>query len=481
MCATSSSLESLRASNSVDLTMDWASLETPSYNTENYLARIPNLQIVLKKLAELSTTVKSEIDRITAESAETEDCVFQTDLPRGLVKTSQGLYVGFSRSMQRECDSIKDKRIGKGYSTNVYYAFGLRNGDVLAFKSIKGDHAKNLEMYRNARRLHDDHQIGPKIIAFCKRQSKKIQPDQTNWKVCVIEELFDTDMGKILFPPKINIKNPTVKINILKQMAGEVARFNRQGMIHRDVKADNFCVKIFNPEDFRIVLTDFGFAIDKDAKEFEWKGALCYSPPEAIYQELEHIQQQKRIDAILKWISERTDSEQMLVAGLENNPSLPKTQREGIQREVDRFRSEIAFYNTDLKRVRQRQITKTYLSETVDSWALGSIWLSYYQQTKSSLEILHLPPQTSENRKNYMLLNKFLRCHDYSGFNEFVYEIVKSKIDMLPKPPESATFEFVVWNLLRTDPALRWTAERAYSYLEAHESDVPVAESSTSC
>lgn len=267
----------------------------------------------------------------------------------------------------------------------------------------------NVEKNLRMLQIVQANKLGPKILGFCR--VKTSNTSCFGYKIGVIEELFQCNLQKAIDHRYIDMKSEATQLAVLRQTAQELALVHAAGLIHRDVKFPNFLFNRNKNGEPVIKIADFGYTLRKSTQNFGWGGSALHASPECFMQE--------------------------------NSPV---------------FR-------------------KTYLTEQHDGWALGITWLKWgvannpHTCFKCGDEFYGGPFDSFIYFKKGFILSGHRRSRE--DFLTLLQSVGTSKADWIPQPDKANTFEFVVWNLLRTDPALRWSPLAAVQYLDSIPPPLP--------
>ena len=172
---------------------------------------------------------------------------------------------------------ISSTILGRGGSSQIFLS--KKDENKFAIKQIlKGGVAKPEEILREANiSLYLSHENIIKYYEICEDFSF----------VYFVMELGDSgDLFEFITFSEEGYLSSDITIDILIQIFGAVDYLhNIKGIIHRDIKAENFVLKIDEYNNIKIKLIDFGLAIEKptnNEKLYEIIGTRKYQSPEMI-------------------------------------------------------------------------------------------------------------------------------------------------------------------------------------------------------
>ena len=173
--------------------------------------------------------------------------------------------------------SISQTLLGRGGSSNIFLS--KKDNDKYAIKQIlKGGVAKPEEIYREA-----------KISSTLEHENiiKYYETYEDNSFVYFVMELGDSgDLFEFITFSEQGCLSSDITIDLLIQIFEAVEYLhNVKNIIHRDIKAENFVLKIDEYNNIKIKLIDFGLAIEKNNTEekiYEIIGTRKYQSPEMI-------------------------------------------------------------------------------------------------------------------------------------------------------------------------------------------------------
>lgn len=198
-------------------------------------------------------------------------------LPRTLLVTPSGVYLLLNHN--------RDGRIGSGNYKKVSKAIHFKTGEKAAYYSILvGKPNSNssyaaLEAEFKEMQQSEDISCRPVSGSFSYKPNKK---NRRQSKICYLTSKMKGDLFSAKKKGLIDFDHNNVRMNAAKQMATLVAHYNQKGMLHRDLKPDNF---LFSIVDGRVVirLIDFGLAIPKNTRQSKKQpGTPLYMSPEAL-------------------------------------------------------------------------------------------------------------------------------------------------------------------------------------------------------
>ena len=172
---------------------------------------------------------------------------------------------------------ISSTILGRGGSSQIFLS--KKDENKFAIKQIlKGGVAKPEEILREANislSLKHEH-----IIKF-------YEIFEDYYSIYFVMELGDYgDLFEFITFSEQGYLSPDITIDLLIQIFEAVDYLhNIKGIIHRDIKAENFVLKIDEYNNIKIKLTDFGLAIEKptnNEKLYEIIGTRKYQSPEMI-------------------------------------------------------------------------------------------------------------------------------------------------------------------------------------------------------
>ena len=172
---------------------------------------------------------------------------------------------------------ITSTLLGRGGSSNIFLS--KKDNDKYAIKQIlKGGVAKPEEIYREA-----------KISSTLEHENiiKYYETYEDNSFVYFVMELGDSgDLFEFITFSEQGCLSSDITIDLLIQIFEAVEYLhNVKNIIHRDIKAENFVLKIDEYNNIKIKLIDFGLAIEKNNTEekiYEIIGTRKYQSPEMI-------------------------------------------------------------------------------------------------------------------------------------------------------------------------------------------------------
>tara|TARA_Y100000741_G_scaffold356127_1_gene332383 strand:+ start:1955 stop:2713 length:759 start_codon:yes stop_codon:yes gene_type:complete len=133
---------------------------------------------------------------------------------------------------------VLDKKIGSGAFGTVYKGYHRVTGDNYA---IKVGESTQIDYEAGIMKLLNGHKNIPRLKWCGIIQTHK----------CIVTDLYSLSLGEIN-RNKLNIKS------YMKQMLSTIEFIHSKGLVHRDIKPDNFMIKSSDVE--RIYLIDYGMA-----------------------------------------------------------------------------------------------------------------------------------------------------------------------------------------------------------------------------
>ncbi len=232
---------------------------------------IPNHDNVLKELANISDErAKGAIENAFSRARTTGEAQFiqrnESGLSRSLLVTASGdIFVVFNR--KKEGDTL----LGKGHFKKVYSAINLNTGKVFAYLSMKKA-GEYLDANQREFELSTKTQIGTVTDSFVDKGVK------TGW----LGKVMDGDIDHATTHGLISTGTETERLKLALQMGEQLTEFHDQGIIHMDVKPENFLYCYDEADNLSVILGDLGLSI-QESDLTDRAGTLQYLSPEAAY------------------------------------------------------------------------------------------------------------------------------------------------------------------------------------------------------
>mmetsp|Transcript_12594 Transcript_12594/g.18833 ORF Transcript_12594/g.18833 Transcript_12594/m.18833 type:complete len:498 (+) Transcript_12594:73-1566(+) len=192
-------------------------------------------------------------------------CAATSDDTENKAKTEGGLHHHLLKT-DRETKNIwkifqKGRLLGAGMTGAVHIGIHKDSGERFAIKSInkrKLDPAQLGELKNEVNLLRQlDH---PNIV----RLYQVYEPQGQNKMYLVMQLLSGKDLGKVRFSSESQVRR------VMKKICGAIGYCHAQGVVHRDIKLENFVFTSKDNKEDSIVVIDFG--IGKKTEDVSGEG-----------------------------------------------------------------------------------------------------------------------------------------------------------------------------------------------------------------
>lgn len=169
------------------------------------------------------------------------------------------------------------EKLGSGTESKVYSIRSEKSGNVYACKVVKPEFRDNAIREGKFLEMLSESKTTPKYTP--KFYCTKLNPDNTT---LIVIELFTGNTLLDLVQSSPGVLGLDVLRVIFRQLLRSVKHMHAQGIVHRDIKAENIVFR--NTSTYDIVVIDFGFAGTWESGKwlYEDVGSMDYAPPEIL-------------------------------------------------------------------------------------------------------------------------------------------------------------------------------------------------------